>query len=248
MIAILLSIVFSVHAQQTLQVAFGLERKPFVYEKTTTGIVQNIFNETIQNLNLKLKISHLPNFRLRGMLEQNIYDIIVEVHNLNAKKNKNYFYSDKFIAYYNYSVSKNVEISSYKDMANRAVCAWQNAKESLGNEFLKEQSNFKSYREFPEQEEQVLAYVRGQCDVLIIDRDIFTYYSKNILNNNRLLAERSAFTLDTTKYNPLPTGSELWWYVAFKSKSLRDQFNVELKKLKESGRYKYLRETAIPLN
>ena len=131
MLIIILSLIMNIRADEPLQVAFGLDRKPFIFEKTQNGIVQNLFNETIKNLNLKLKVSHLPNIRLRGMLEQDLFDILVEVHNRHSATNHNYYFSDKFIAYYNYFISKKDKIKTYSELTNKSVCAWQNAKENL---------------------------------------------------------------------------------------------------------------------
>ena len=43
-------------------------------------------------------------------------------------------------------------------------------------------------------------------------------------------------------YVPLPEGHELWWYVGFRSRELRDRFDVALAQIRADGTYRRIRQ------
>ena len=74
--------------------------------------------------------------------------------------------------------------------------------------------------------------VNKRVDVVLSDRSIFKYFSKQLLSSNRLknlpvVTEHKFTEVDLNNYRPI-----------FRSKKVRDDFNFGYQKIKENGRLK----------
>lgn len=220
---------------KSLYVLFGQSRPPFIDEKTQNGLSMKIFRVAMTRLNQKFHSDFVSNARMEALLQDKEVDVAVEVQ---PDSNKKYiYYSDRFISYRNHFIYRenlNINPTSYADLKSLRVCAWQNARENLGETFAQQIVLFKSYQEFSAQELQVKKFLVHECDVALMDDTIFKYYRKSIAKSNPAMASRFQ---DTLKMSPLPGEYELWWYVGFKDKTLRDQFNSVLSAMKKDGSY-----------
>ena len=86
-----------------------------------------------------------------------------------------------------------------------------------------------------------MAFVNGECDALLIDDSIFHLFERSFLNTNKELAKVLKYSSDDILIKPLPGNYELWWYVGFLSKKMRDDFNTGLAKLRATGDYDHIR-------
>jgi len=220
-----------------LTVLFGMSRPPFIMEDTKTGISINLFRKLSEKLGYSFKHVFSPNRRMNVELKNGSMDVVVEVQ----KGIVGAYYSDPFIGYRNFAVSRKkdqVKVESYTDLKGRSICAWQDAKNDLGNEFKKATQVFSKYQEFPIQKDQVKSWLSGACQVIIIDETILKWWIKEL--SPEYVKRNRKLDLDLS-YDVLPGQEILWWFMGFKDRELRDQFNKVLKEFKANGIYDKIR-------
>jgi len=238
---IVLLIVVSTHTwAKELTVMFGVSRPPFISQDPPSGISYELFKLISSELQWEFQAQFAPNKRMEYELANMKVDVIVEVQ----KGNGSVFYSEPFIAYRNFAVSRSrdkIKFNDYVDLKDRSVCAWQNAIVNLGKTFEKQVSNFSAYREFPHQEVQVRSWLSKQCEVIIIDDTLLKWWINELAP---LFQQRNRGVDKDVVFAPLPNNI-LWWYVAFRSEELRDMFNSELQKTRSNNEYEKIREQVL---
>ncbi|WP_410499614.1 substrate-binding periplasmic protein [Chitinibacter sp. S2-10] len=219
-----------------VKVIFGQSRPPFVNEKTQSGISIELMDEAFKRMDIHVNRQFGANRRMDVELKMGRVDIAVEVH----PSDKNIHYSQPFIIYRNFAISKDgKDYPSWQSMAGRSVCAWQTAKESLGEAFAKAVPQFAEYQEYPDQTLQVFAWLSGGCDISLIDDTLFYESVRQLLKKSPELHAPDKAMLRLT---PLPSAHQLWWHVGFRSKTLRDQFDLVLQQMRADGSYQRIRE------
>lgn len=220
-----------------LTVMFGLSRPPFIVDNPPSGISLNLFRELNKDLGYKIKPVFASNKRMeQAAVDKNI-DVIVEVQ----KNLKGMYYSSEFISYRNHVIVKKNGITGFNkwsDLKGVSVCAWQNADKMLGDKFISSKNEFKSYREFGIQVEQVRNWLVDQCQAILIDDTLFKYHLNNLINENPTV--KSRYSIDYELF-PFPGNHELWFYIGFKDRSIRDKFDDKLKSIKSNGTYQKIR-------
>lgn len=96
-----------------------------------------------------------------------------------------------------------------------------------------------TYYEKNEQALQVLQFFKGRVDVVVSDRNIFKYYF--------IQSKMTKATFSDFKVHPVIKEDPLNYRPIFRSKKVRDDFNLGLIHIKKNGRYqaimdKYLKE------
>ncbi len=226
--------------ESELTVMFGISRPPFISEAPPSGISYELFELISSRLDWAFKPVFAPNQRMDLELANMHVDAIVEVQ----KNNDELFFSDPYIAYRNYAVSRTrdqLDFKDYSDLEGYSVCAWQNATKNLGSSFEKEIPSFREYKEYPLQEKQVRSWLSTQCEVIIIDDTLLKWWI-NLLAPS--FTDRHREVDKEIVFAPLPN-NKLWWYVAFKHEAQRDQFNAELQKIRANGEYDKIREQVL---
>ncbi len=222
-----------VHAQAANDiVAFGYSRPPYVMQDRQTGISVELFKSIYSKLNRQFEPIYISNSRMDHALSHEQVDIAVEV----KRTNPQIFYSDEFVSYENFIIIRKGSartIKSFSDLAGLSVCAWQQADKHLGPSFQKAIHSFR-YKEFANQDAQVRVFLSGRCDSIIIDKQIFSHWTR-VLRNDSSFKGRIA-SLDFSFF-PVPGQGKNIFYVGFQNKDLRDSFNIELNSLKNSGRH-----------
>lgn len=218
----------------TMVVAFGQSRPPYVDESSQSGISVELFAHLAQNLNWNYQSVFVSNRRMERLLLSAKVDIAVEVQ----QSDEELFYSSPFISYSNYAIHNNnrgFSIATMDALQNYSICAWQNAKQHLRIEQMV--ANKKDYVEYPKQREQVIDWISGKCEVILIDDTLLRWHLMQ-LKERRYRYSNSSWgkALLPVENNPL------WFYVGFRDAQLRDSFNFALQQLKASGRYELIRE------
>ena len=223
-------------AADPLNVMYGVSRPPFIMEGDRTGISYELATAAFDRMGVATKPFFGSNKRLEAMLERNRVHVAVEVQ----KTDPRLFYSDRFVAYRNFAVSRrrdNVRMQEFADLRGHSVCAWQNANEHLGITELT--STFSSYQEFPEQIDQVRLWMAGRCEVILIDDTLLKWHMK-ILEPE---LKRQGIVVDSDlRFDPFPGDNHLWFYVGFTNRDIRDSFNDALAALRSDGSYDDIRE------
>ena len=239
---LVLFFMFSCICGEEKRVVFGVSRPPFIMEDQKTGISYELFKFIANEMGIDFQPIFASNARMQLLKKNDSFDIIVEVQ----KSDSTLFYSAPFIVYRNFVVIKsdeNFQFNDYSDLAGKSVCAWQNAKKNLGEAFSSQIPKFEKYKEFPIQENQVHNWLVGNFEVIIIDDTLLKWWIKRLVPKIEKLGHK--VDLNNIQYQRLPGNSDLWWYVVFKDKSLRDRFDIILEKMKKNGEYDRIREGFI---
>jgi len=230
----------------TIKVAFGFDRPPFIFGRTTSkGIETDIVQEAMALEGYDIEIVQMSKYYLESILHQS--NDIDAVAAISRNPNDGLFYSDDFIAYENYAISRtkdHLEINSLEDLTTVQFVAWQDAYRDLGEKFYTLfnplNGTAKShYRDTSSQIDDCKLFFSKKVDVILSDKTIFGWHKK-VLHNH-----------DQYSYHPIfskPTN----YPVVFRDAKLRDIFNQGLQKLKASGRYDeiinfYYKEDIQPL-
>jgi polar amino acid transport system substrate-binding protein len=161
-----------------LLVAISLDIPPFVMNKAASGLEVDIIRKALDDYSLRFL--QLPYEELQTAVQQKRVDVSIGVQ----PDNDGVHYSDDFIGFANYAISKKAEgfrIDSVADLRNHRVLTWENAYMELGSEFEKmfspQSSQRKNYIEVADQKEQVRKFWDGKGLVIVIDQSIFRYFS-----------------------------------------------------------------------
>ncbi|MCU7834074.1 MAG: transporter substrate-binding domain-containing protein [gamma proteobacterium symbiont of Taylorina sp.] len=213
-----------------LNIAFNFERPPFMFGKTSSkGIESDLMTEILKLQGYKVNISQMSKHYLENILHgNNDYDSVSAV----TEQEDELFYSDHFISFENYAITRKkdrLSINSIDDLAKLKIVAWKGAYNDLGKQFNHlfnpdNGTDRDNYTDSSSQAEDIKRFFSGKNDAIIIDKTIFKWYQ---------LALKNSQEYDFHNIFPQITS----YPAAFKSKQVRDDFNIGLAKLKESGRY-----------
>lgn len=228
----ILALPLSAAAQAPLQVVFGVSRPPFVDERSRSGIALELFAEAAQRLGWRYEVLHAPNKRMLSLLRQGLVDVAVEV----PQGEPALYYSQAFLSYRNVLLlpAGATAVQDWSDLAGLRVCAWQLAEQALGARFAAARPQFAQYEEFSDQRNQVRLWLRGRCEVLVIDRDLLLWHLRELASSEPQIAQPPRGSLRTV---PVPGMGALDWYVGFRDPALRDRFDAALAALRADGSY-----------
>ena len=142
-------------------------------------------------------------------------------------------YSDFFVYYHNVGVvldSPHTEwIKGLGDIRFLNIIAYEKAHLYLGETFNTLVANNRNYHETEDQFRQVQMLLKGRTDIAIMDKSIFYYYQKILIQRNMASGDERVRFVDMFP----PSG----YRVAFKDETLLQAFNRGLGRLKETGGY-----------
>lgn len=211
-----------------LKVAFGQEKAPYLWVEGSEvkGLEHDIVKAILAVSGNGMASTILPNRRVTIALTASEVDIVTGMQMHQAGEA---FYSDEYLTYANYAVtrkSKDIRLDSLADIFGHSVAIWQNAWEDLDlGRFRPNGPNGLDYTEFTSQFRQSKFFWVGRADINVIDRNIFTWYSRQLVGEVDMS--------DALVYhNIVPT---LRVRAAFRSPADRDDFNAGLKAVRTNG-------------
>lgn len=221
----------------SLTIAFSYDIPPFIMENGTRGLEIDIVREALKRSGHTFTTVQCSYRRLQiAVLQMNV-DAAAAVRELKDGT----YYSDNFIAFKNYAISKKrsgFTIESIPDLKGKTIYTWQNAYRDLGDEF---KSIFSpnatlppgtNYYEIPVQKKQVELFWMGRGDsVIIIDEAIFKWFTKQ-------MAETINPAEEVVYHNIFDATTE--YQISFKDRQIRDDFNRGLEQIRRSGLLKKL--------
>ncbi len=218
------------YAKKPIYIAISIDKPPYVFGKSSKkGIEPDLIVEILHNSQYKPIFLQKPKkYLLNALYEKNRIDGVATIR----LKDKKFFPSSSYISYQNYVITRtkdHIKLNSVEDLASLKFVSWQESYYDLGEKFYKLFNPIdgiykESYNETYSQANDIKMFFSEKVDAIIMDKTIFNWY-KTHLNNN----ESYTFHYLFKKSNDYP--------VVFRSKSIRDIFNKNLKKLKESARY-----------
>ncbi len=216
--------------ENKLTIAFGYARPPYLFHvgDEVRGFEYEIVKEALalEGYQVVPSFLRLSNEELRGAFRENLDAIATVRYDTEGPG----YLSDSFIEFQNFAMTRansGIKIRNLKDLLGHRVGAWQLAHIDLGKDFnsiavkLHKQG---TYFEYPNQKDQVVDFLDGNTDVLVIDKDIYNYYAYQM------------HSVADVVFHPI-FGESTRYYVRFKHAEHRDAFNRGLKKLRRSGRY-----------
>ena len=212
-----------------VSVAVGFSIPPYVIPEERRGMEYDIVKEALASEGIEMVPHFIPLGRVIKEIEAGQVDAALTQRIESGLKAQ---FSDVYITYRNYAItlaSRDIAIAGIEDLRNKSVVAFQNATLYLGPQFQEMAKANPEYREETRQVVQPLLLYLGRVDVVIADRNIFSWFSR--------LPEVVGKT-DTTqplRFHPLFPPTE--YRVAFRDAGLRDAFNRGLAALRRSGGY-----------
>jgi len=218
-------------AARELRVAFGQDKAPYLWSDDNNrvhGVEYEIFRSALGAAGDLVIPEALPNQRVVVSLNNPKYDVVSGVVTGQAGEA---FYSDEYLTYVNVAVtrtSSNITLSQLSDILDHSVAIWQTGWEHLDlGRFRPEGPNESRYTEFTSQYQQTKFFWAGRCEVTVIDKNIFLWYTR--------LISKNADTSDLIViHDILP---RLRVRAAFRLRADRDDFNAGLKLLRANGEY-----------
>ncbi|WP_035057914.1 substrate-binding periplasmic protein [Andreprevotia chitinilytica] len=224
-----------------VKMAFGEKIPPFCFPETNSGIELEVIGESLAYRGHVLKplyfsFARVPLAFKKGEVDATMTDLGEDLTPYGG------FYGDPAVFYDNVFLTlkeKNFTIKKPDDLHGLTVVSFQGASKRYPD-WLDAVKKAGHYYELADQELQVLTLNGGRYDVVLSDRNIFKYFTLK-------LKKETGFQPKPTQEHHFVKLNPLDYRPIFRDKSVRDDFNVGLKHLKETGRYqaiydKYLKE------
>lgn len=221
-----------------LRVSFNTDKPPFAFTDPAgniVGIEVDVMKEAIQRLGHNMKAIRVSKARLLAAVSNGEAEIAASVQGVDTD---NLFFSDDFIHYQNYAISRKaskLNIEKVADLDHYHFVIWQRGWDDLGDEFKKkyrpdQYGQFRqNYSQASTQEAQTRIFFAKRVEVIVIDSTIFQWYRGQLEKSDLPVHDELIFhDIFKTK-----TG----FAAAFTSKLLRDQFNIVLKNMRSDGSY-----------
>lgn len=217
-------------AKQKLVVGFGENLPPFVISDTNTGITVDIITSALTPLGYEIVPIYSPYTRRAKDYKNNKIDVLADINLNTANGNMlNGYISDESYVYENVAIAltkRQYNFTQIADLKNHSLISWPTAAIHLGEEYAKMAKANTQYYEVHDQSLQVKMLFSNKVDVIQMDKQSFDYY-RSSLKDIDTAQSVDRFAL----FGKSPNG------YLFKSKKVRDKFNLQLQKLKKSGEY-----------
>lgn len=213
-----------------VKVAVGFSVAPYIIQATDNGIELDIIRESLAYKGHTMKTTYIPFIEIDHAFVDKKVDAIATVE---EKIGIDGYFSDHVITYRNYAVTlakRHLKIDKISDLVDKSVTSFQLATKYLGREYMEMAKANPRYREKEEHTLRIKLLFDNRIDVVIIDKNIFQYYSKAIADQTD--------TKQAVVYHDIFPANK--YKVVFQDKALRDDFNAGLKHLRQSGRYKQI--------
>lgn len=231
LLATLLAMSASPSYAKDVSMAFGEKIPPYCLPETNSGIELDIIREALAFRGHVLKPKYLPFARIPFEFEMGRVDAaMTDTGKDLSTKGGNY--ADPAVIYDNVFISlkqRNLHIKHPSDLSGLSVLSFVGAANRYPD-WLAQVKKDGHYFELNDQSRQVLMLNRGRADLVLSDRYIFRYFSRQLQQTEDFvpaaIEEHQFVKLNPMNYRPI-----------FRDKAVRDDFNAGLQQLKKNGRY-----------
>lgn len=224
-------------AAEELKIGVSLSIPPYVIQESNSGLELELLYQALAVKGHTANIEYLPLARTFHELKEGKLDGIINVKEGMVDK---VFYSNVAIRYQNCAISlekNHFNINNIKDLADKKIVAFQRASSLLGDEFSQMIKSNPSYQEQARQIQQVYMLMKHRADVVVMDKNIFSYYLRQALIEGKLTeVEAKQVAICHRIFQPTE------YKFAFLSEQIRDDFNLGLKQISEDGTLSALQE------
>ena len=214
---------------QEILMAFSQEIPPYIIETSNSGIEIDIISAALAYKGHTLKPLYFPLGRVPIAFSHKLVDAAMGDMGVHLKDG---FYASPAVIYDNIFItlkSRGITINKPSDLDSFHIASFQGA-EKRYPDWLKSVVKDNRFFGVSEQLRQVELLQRGRFDVVLCDRYIFRYFVNKIELMKELeiseVDEHNFITVDPMNYRPV-----------FRNKKIRDDFNLGLSYLKESGEF-----------
>lgn len=223
---------------ETLQIAYGKDKPPFVSADCSDGIEVLLARELFKRAGYDVDEKCVTNKRMIHDYTTGGIDAGVTVPN----DVDGMYYTDTFSGFENFAItrtSENLTIDSIADLGSVSAIAWNNAAAVLGDEFAAVEDNNPGYEEASSQVQQVKVFLSGRTQAIIIDKNIFRWLTKTILDSGELGDFETEFT-----YHPIFPGT-LDYYIGFANEEHAQKANEALQSMRDDGTYQEILDSYL---
>jgi polar amino acid transport system substrate-binding protein len=213
-------------AADRLLVAISLDIPPYVLQEAGEGLEVDLVRAALSDA--AVSFVQMPYADLQTAIQQHKADIAIGVQATDPSVS----YSRDVIAFVNFAIAKKSDhlvIDSVADLKGHKLLTWQDAYLELGDEFKTLFAPGAPYHgddmEIANQEDQVRSFWQGDGLVIVIDRSIFAYFSKEM---GHAMSDVDLFAL----FPPVTD-----FKAGFARAEVRDRFNQGLDRLCRNGDY-----------
>lgn len=209
------------HSTKVLKVAIHTPIPPYVFEDIK-GIEIDIIKHISRKLGYSLKFHFSRPPKHLELLEKRSVDVAITSKELNA----NLYYSIPYISYYNQMYSLKDHPQNYKklnDLNSSRVTAFYGAKDVLGFEYNNFVTKHVLYKENFHPSKSINELLNQRTDVFISDKYIFLWSINHFpipISPNKFKVHKAFIQKTEFRY-------------AFYDKMLREEFDKEIKKMKQ---------------
>jgi polar amino acid transport system substrate-binding protein len=237
----LASLITYASSAKDVVMAFSHEIPPYIFEKENNGIEIDIIAAALAYKGHTLIPRYFPLGRIPFVFSNKLVDAAMGDMGVELET-KGGFYADPAVIYQNIFVtlkSSDLVITSPKDLDSVTVVSFQGAQRRYPKWLDKVQKENRLYG-ISDQFTQVKLLHMRRYDVVLSDRYIFQYFFEKLKNSNDIE------TIDVDEHN-FTSNNPKDYRPVFRDKTVRDDFNMGLSKLKESGEFnriydKYINE------
>lgn len=212
-----------------VSMAFSQEIPPYIFEKSNKGIEIDIITAALAYKGHTLKPLYFPLGRVPLAFSNNIVDAAMGDMGVDLKKEGG-FYANPAVMYDNVFItlkSRNIVIKKPSDLDSLLVVSFQGAEIRYSN-WLKKVVDEQRFFGISNQLTQVKLLYLGRYDVVLSDRYIFKYF----VNELKLMDDLDINEVDEYPFSKVDPDN---YRPVFRDEKIRDDFNLGLEEIKESG-------------
>ena len=231
----------SIAAAKDVLMAFSQEIPPYIFQKHNKGIEIDIISAALAYKGHTLKPLYFPLGRIPIAFTHHLVDAAMGDMGIDLTAQGG-FYAQPAVIYDNVFItlkSRNITLKTPEDLDLLRVVSFQGA-EKRYPQWLNKVMKEKRFYGVSDQLTQVKLLQFGRYDVVLSDRYIFRYFVKQMKLMNVTepseVEEHEFAKVNPTDYRPV-----------FRDESVRDDFNLGLKKLKESGEFQKIYDNYMGL-
>jgi polar amino acid transport system substrate-binding protein len=219
---------------EQIMMAFSQDIPPYIFEKYNKGIEIDIIAAALAHKGHTLKPLYFPLGRIPQAFKNKFVDAAMGDMGIDLTDHGG-FYAQPTIIYNNVFITrqdKNISIKAPEDLDKLTIVSFQGA-EKRYPKWLSKANQEKRFFGISNQMTQARLLDFGRYDVILSDRYIFKYFVKQLrlvkdLKNDNF-DEHAFVKVNPQDYRPV-----------FRSDKIRDDFNLGLKKIKETGEFQQI--------
>lgn len=214
-----------------VSMAFGDKIPPYSFPETNSGIELEIIGESLAYKGHRLLPRFFPLARVpRAFMLKQVDAAMTDMGNDMTAEGG--YYGNPAVIYDNVFISlksRGLKIEQPEDLEGLRVISFQGADKRYPN-WLEGTVRAGNFQMTSQQDLQVLTLFAGRYDLVLADKSIFKYFALRLQAekgiDNKPVDEHEVFELRSSDYRPI-----------FRDAKVRDDFNLGLQYLKDTGRY-----------